>query len=176
MNIKRSVCQSCPLSMLLSTLCLKPFLRLLDDKLAATTTESRNKRAAVIAYADYFTTSPAEFPIEKEALRCYAAASVAKLKMQKFKAITLGLSNSSHDVLGIPYHAEMKVLRVLTVTNIHQSPTTSWTTVTGKVPAQARKVYCRDLSLHQRIQYVNSFLLTKTWYNAHIPPVLCTGK
>ena len=70
------------MGMLLFTLCLDPLLCLLDKNLTATTTGSRNKRATVIAYADDVTIvlrSPEEVPIVQEALRCYEAASGAKL-------------------------------------------------------------------------------------------------
>jgi hypothetical protein len=53
---------------------------------------------------------------------------------------------------------------------IRQSATISWTTVTAKIRAQAREAYSRDLSLHQRIHYVNCFLLPKAWYTAQILP------
>ena len=50
--IRSSIRQGCPLSMLLFTLCLYPFLRLLDDVLNGANIRRRKKRTAVIAYAD----------------------------------------------------------------------------------------------------------------------------
>ena len=171
--IKCSVRQGCPLSMLLFTICLDPLLRMLDDKLNGTTTRARKKITAVIAYADDVTIilrAPDEIPIVQEALRCYEAASGAKLNIQKSKALALGSWNTSHSVLGIPYHDDLKILGVHMAKTIHQSATKSWSTLTGKIRAQAREAYSRDLSLHQRIRYVNCFILAKAWYTAQILP------
>jgi len=50
----------------------------------------------------------------------------------------------------------------------NQSANNSWSTVTGRIRAQARDAYYRDLCLVKRILYVHNFLLAKAWYNAQI--------
>jgi len=128
-----------------------PLLCMLDDKLNTNTTRSRTKRTTVIAYADDVTIilrSQEEIPVVQEALRCYASASGARLNIQKSKALALGSWNTSHSILGIPYHDDLKILGVHMANTILQSATISWKTVTGKIRAQARETYCRDLSLH----------------------------
>ena len=47
--------------------------------------------------------------------------------------------------------------------------------MTGKICAQVRDAYNRDLCLEQRIQYTHNFLLAKAWYAAQIfpPPEAC---
>jgi hypothetical protein len=155
--IKCSVRQGFPLSMLLFTVCLDPLLRMLDDKLNTTTTRGRKKRTAVIVYADDATIilrTPEEIPVVQEAIRCYEAASGAKLNIQKSKALALGSWNTSHRVLGIPYQDDLRILGVQMAKTTRQSATISWTKVTGKIRAQAREAYSRDLNLHQRIRYV----------------------
>jgi hypothetical protein len=43
--------------------------------------------------------------------------------------------------------------------------------VTGSIRAQAQEMYHRDLQLHHRIKYVNTFLMAKAWYTAqNLPP------
>lgn len=49
---------------------------------------------------------------------------------------------------------------------INPSTINSWRTVTGKIRAQAREAYGRNLSLDQRILYMNNYLLAKAWYTA----------
>ena len=155
--------------MLLFTLCLETLLCLLDEYPTATMTGSRNERSPVIVYADDVTiilSSPEEIPIVHEALRCCEAASRAKVNIQKCKAMALGSWNTSHNILGIPYEDDPKILGVHKAKTILQSATISWTTLTGKTRVQAREEYCRDRSLHQRIRYVHSFLLAKAWHTA----------
>ena len=52
----------------------------------------------------------------------------------------------------------------------------SWENITGKVRAQARDAYGRDLCLSQRIPYVLSYLLAKIWHTTRFfpAPTVCT--
>ena len=113
-TIKCSVGQGCPLSMLLFTICLNPLLCMIDENLATVHSEPR-KRTAVIAYEDDVTiilTSPKAIPIVQEELRCYEDASGAKLNIKKSKALALGSWDTSHTILGIPYHTKLRVLGI----------------------------------------------------------------
>ena len=69
--------------------------------------------------------------------------------------------NTSHYVLEILYHDDMKILGVDMDKIILQSATVRWTTLTGNIRVQAREEYCTDRRLHQQIQYVPSFLLAE---------------
>jgi hypothetical protein len=88
---------------------------MIDDNLPGVQTENHSKRAAVIAYADDVTVifmSPTEVPIVQEALRCYGAASVAKLNIKKSASMALGPWDTTQNVMGIPYHDEIKIFGV----------------------------------------------------------------
>jgi hypothetical protein len=90
--------------MLLFTLCLNTLIRMIDDNIPGVQTGNHSKRAAVIAYADNVTVilrSPAEVPIVQEALRCYGAASVAKLNIKKSAAMALGPWDTTQNVMGM---------------------------------------------------------------------------
>jgi len=52
----------------------------------------------------------------------------------------------------------------------------SWANVTSKVRAQTRDTYERDLSLSQRIHYVQAYILEKIWHTAQVflAPTTCT--
>jgi len=82
------------------------------------------------------------------------------------------------DTLNIPYHAEIKILDVTFASTIEHSRNKSWANVTGKVRAHARDTYERDLSISQRIRYVQAYLLAKIWYTAQVfpAPTTCTGQ
>jgi hypothetical protein len=47
----------------------------------------------------------------------------------------------------------------------------SWTTVTVKLRAPARDAYGRELSLANRVLYVQNILLAQAWYTARIFPI-----
>jgi len=81
--------------------------------------------------------------------------------------------NTSHSVLGIRYHDDLKILGEHMSKTILHSATVSWTTLTRKIRAQARAASSMDLSLHQRIRCVPSFLPAKAWHTAEIPPGDC---
>ena len=113
-------------------------LCMIDDSLAAVHSGAHNKRTAVIAYPDDVTIilrSPKDIQIVQEALRCYEDASGAKLNVQKSKAMALGSWNTSHNIMGIPYHNELRILRIKMVTTIHQSAINSWRKVIVKIRA-----------------------------------------
>jgi hypothetical protein len=148
--------------MLLFDLFLDPFLRMLDDNLNEHRTAHHMRRTAVLAYADdvaLILQSPHEVPLAQEAIRAYEMSSGAKLNFHKSW-------NTANTVMGLEYHTELRILGIRFATTIRQSAITSWTHVTRNLRAQAQEVYHRDLRLHHRIQYVNTFLMAKAWYTA----------
>jgi hypothetical protein len=173
-SINCSIRQGCLLSMLLFALCLDPFLRMIGDNLNGHRTAHHTRRIAVLAYADDVTIvlqSPHEVPIVQEAIQTYEASSGVKLNLHKSKAIALGSWDTANTIMGLEYHTELRILGIRFATTIRQSALTSRTHVTRNIRAQAQEVYHRDLRLHHRIQYVNTFLMA--WYTAQLfpPPV-----
>jgi len=69
----------------------------------------------------------------------------------------------------------MRILGVRINDTAAQSANNSWSTVTGRIRAQARDAYSRELCLDQRILYLKIFLLANAWYTAQIflPPEDC---
>jgi len=78
--------------------------------------------------------------------------------------------DTSYIIMGIPYHTELRILGIKMNTTIHQSAINSWRTVIGKIRAQAREGYSRNLKLDQIFLYVHRYLLAKEWYIAQILP------
>jgi hypothetical protein len=83
--IQCSVLQGCPLSMTLFTICINPLIYLLEQKLRCIRVNWRQRKKAVIAYADDVTVlvkAPEEIATIEEALRSYEEATGAKLNIE----------------------------------------------------------------------------------------------
>jgi len=142
--IKYLVCQGRPLSMQLFALCLYPLLRALENTLTGICFGPNNIKTVVIAYADdvrLLVTSPSEIPNIRTIMEQYGAASGAKINILKLKAMAVGAWDTSVDIMGIPYHTEMKILGVHFTNSVRQSAQTSWTKVIGGLTAQARCLF-----------------------------------
>jgi hypothetical protein len=159
-----SIRQGCPLSMQLFALCLNPLLCELDARLPGIKIGRNSKKTTVIAYADDVTilvTSLTDIHLIREAIRNYQAASGATLNISKSKAMAIGAWDISTDVMGMPYHTAITILCVEMHNTVSQSANNSWAAVTGRIRAQARNAYNRDLVLDQRILYVHIYLFSK---------------
>jgi hypothetical protein len=118
----------------------------------------------VVAYADdvtIFVTSPEVLPVIREAVLCYEGATGACLNTMKSKALAVEGWSTTTNVLDISYYPEIRILGFTFMSTVEQSVDKIWVNITGKVRAQTREVYCRDLCLSKRILYVHSDLLGK---------------
>jgi len=173
--IHSSVRQGCPMSMLLFALCVDPLLRILDQKLPGIRIGKRARKTVVVVYADVVTT-PTDVPVISDAIQCYEKTTGVRLNTRKSKALAVEGWSTSTDTLNIQYHAEIKILGVNFASTIEHSMNESWANVTGKVRAKARDTYERDLSLSQRIRYVQAYFLAKIWHTVQVfpTPMTCT--
>ena len=123
----------------------------------------------MVAYADkvtIFATSPDNIRTIRDAIRCYEAASGARLNVEKSKAMAIESWDTSTDIMGIPYLTEMMILGVRINDTVAQSANNSWSS-DRQDSAQYRDAYNRDLFTDQRILHVRNFLFAKAWYTAH---------
>jgi hypothetical protein len=100
----------------------------------------------VVAYADDVTVilnSSTDIPKARDALRCYEAATGARLNIRKSKMMGLGTSDVTVDVMGIPYCTELRILGIQMTTMTNQSANKSWALIAGTIRAQAREAYCK---------------------------------
>ena len=111
-----------------------------------------------------------------DAIQCYEKAMGARLDTRKSKELAVGGWSTSTVTLNIAYHVEIKNLGVTFASTIEHSMNKSWVNVTGKVRTQTRDTYERDLSLSQRISYVQTYLLERIWHTAQVfpAPTTCT--
>jgi hypothetical protein len=159
--------------MTLFTLCINPLIYLLEQQLRGIRVNWRQRKTAVVAYADDVTvlvTAPEEIATIEEALRCYEEATGAKLNITKSHALAVGSWDTTRTVMNIPYSTEVKVLTIQIANTTAQSAVSSWTRITNMVRLQAHEAYTCDLDLAQRIQYVHTYLLAKLWYTAQVLP------
>ena len=171
--IRCAVRQDCPMSMALYALCLHPFLHFLDLNLPGIRTGRRTGPTLVVAYADdvtIFMTSAADFAIIEESIRLYERSSGACFNPRKSKALAVGSWCTQETVLRIAYHPHLVILGVTFWGTIKQTMKNSWSRLTEKVRAQAKRDYTRGPCLSTRMRCINTFLLSKIWYTVQILP------
>jgi hypothetical protein len=150
--------------MLLFALCIHPFGSALASTLPGISVGSIGTHPAVLAYADDVTIllqSPSDVPQIPNILDQYGAASGAKINIRKPKAQGVGRWDTTVNIMGIQYHASVKILGIQFTTIVRQSVLKSWSAVTDGIRAHAGKAYCRELNLHQRILYVQNYILAR---------------
>ena len=81
-------------------------------------------------------------------------------------------------VMGIPYHQHMKILGVTFASSIRASAEASWMPIATSVRILAKEAYTREMSLLQRSQYANVYLLAKVWFMSQnfAPPEECVRR
>jgi hypothetical protein len=169
--IRSGVRQGCPLRMALYTLCLQPFLNMLDQRLTGIRIGSDHGPMSVVAYADdvtIFLTSITDLQVVEEAIQLFEKAYGARLNPTKSRALPIGRWRTFDTVRDIAYHPSVTILGVSFWSTIQKSATATWTHLTGQVRTLARESYPRDLCFAHRIQYVHTYLLAKIWYTAQI--------
>jgi hypothetical protein len=157
--------------MTLYTLCLKPFLNILDQRLAGIRNGSDHDPVSVVAYADVvtiFPTSVLDLQVVDEAIQLFEKACGAPLNPTKSRSLPIGRWRIVDTVRDIAYHPSVIILGVSFWSTIHKSATATWSHLTGQVSMLARESYLRDLCFAHRIQYFNTYLLAKIWYTAQI--------
>jgi hypothetical protein len=172
--IECSIRQGCPLSILLYVLCIDPLIRTLENTLTGVRIGKSRKKSIVTAYADdvtIFLTTNDDIPRLEKVIRNYTAASGAKLNTEKSTALPIGSWNTNNNILNIPYKTETRILGTHFNTTIKQTVITSWAMTTQKLRARAQDNYNRDLSMINRIQYVQNILMAQIWYAAQILPI-----
>ena len=110
---------------------------------------------AVIAYAEdvtVFVTKPGEFRIIGDAVRQYERASGVRFNVRKSKALAIGGWRGTANELGVDFHPAIRILGINFNTTIERTVRDHWALLSGKIRAQARQAYGRDLYLAQRVR------------------------
>jgi hypothetical protein len=113
-------------------------------------------------------TAPDDVPAVCHVIQIYEKATGACLNIRKLKAIAAGSWDTEINMMYTHYCTELTIMGFSFTKTTAQLGNAIWTRESGKVRALARDGYGRDLWLTQRIQYVQSILLTKIWHMAQI--------
>jgi hypothetical protein len=84
--------------------------------------------------------------------------------------MALGAWDTSRDVPGIPYVADLPILGTRISKTIGTSERQTCNLVTGHIKSQANDAYCRALTFDKRIEYIQTYLLARVWYVAQVFP------
>jgi len=103
-----------------------------------------------------------------DALCTYEAATAAKIKVLKSRALAVGGWDASREIVNIPYCNKINILGFYFTDRVNVAKKETWSNITSQVRAVAQAAYYRDLSLDARIRYVHEFQLARIWYVAHI--------
>ena len=136
-------------------------------------TERCENQTATVAYADdltIFVTKTEEIRIIREALLRYEVASGAKVSIGKSRALTVGLWDTSAQIMKIPYCEQVKILSIHFLSAIRDSVEKSWSKLTARIRGHAQDAYFRDLNPHSGIKYIQDYLIVRAWYTAQIFP------
>jgi len=103
---------------------MDPLLCALEYILMGIRVSSNSHKSVVIAYSDDVTlllTSPIEIPKLQAILDQYGKESGAKINIQKSKAMAMGMWDTTVNIMGIPYHENMKILGIHFTSTTNQS-------------------------------------------------------
>ena len=82
--------------------------------------------------------------------------------------MAVGMWDTTVNIMGIPYHENVKILDVHFTSTTSRSAMNSWSVVTDGLRAQARETYYRELSLKKQIHFVHTYMLAHVWFTAKI--------
>jgi hypothetical protein len=158
--------------MQLYALCLHPLLTLLKGKVARLQIGRNGRHIAAVAYADdvtLFVMSPKDLII-KDIIHTFEMASGARLNPHKSKVLAIAGWDATDTGLGIDFQPSIKILGITFTSTIARSAQLFWEPLTSLIQAQARLTYGRKLCIAQRVQYVQTTLLSRIWYMTQIFP------
>ena len=91
-----------------------------------------------------FVTSPTDIPKIQDALTCCAAASGARVNIEKSKVIAFGTWDTSTKIMDTPYHTETTILGFLVTATVRKSARKCWSRATALIRAQGRVLQVTD--------------------------------
>lgn len=171
-EIKRSVRQGCPLSMLLFALALEPLISNLQIRLAGISIGQH--RLQVFNYADdvnIIVSTQDDVVTTRNVLFQYEKGSGAQLNTKKSNYLRLGVTKP--DKLEIEYATENpdgKVLGMYIGPNLQKITMNNWDRIIANINAAFHQYRFRDISLIEKVWFINSYILSKVWYMSMVIP------
>jgi hypothetical protein len=128
---------------------------------------------AVVAYADDVTlfVTQHDFRIIGDTVKRYEKASGVRLNIHKPKALAVAGWKCTVKDLGVDFVPNIRILGITFSNTVEGTAHNSWSWTIAQIRAQAQQAYGRNLSIAQRIKYVDNTLLATIWYTAqNLPP------
>lgn len=170
--IEKSVRQGCPLSMTLFVIAVDPLLRRLSERLQGINIYGNTVKC--IAYADdvgVVVNNTRELNAVKTAVVEFEHVSGSKLNVQKTKLMPLGPGFPLDEVDNYERTDNLKLLGIRMYSCPLKTTATAWKDILAMTRACLRQNYGRIQNLLERVNFVNTKILSKIWYIGQILPV-----
>ena len=176
--VSRSVRQGCPLSMGLFILFQEPFYRaIVKSRIIRPLRLPDSTDLKIIGYADDSTIIVMNEVSLIELFNIiskFEKAMGSRLNKSKTKLYGIGnwQNRTQWPVEGLQIeHEYFHTLGISHSTNYQQCLEKNWGTIIEKLKIHSNILNNRKLTLHQRVTYANSCMMSKIWYVAHIYPL-----
>jgi exonuclease III len=168
-NIKNSVRQGCPLSMVLFVLYIEPLIKSIDNDLSGVTMGPTTIKT--LAYADdvcYIVRNDEEADLVFGSIQQFCDESGAMLNFNKSQF--LRINNCNLGPQKIIESAVLKILGCRFTENINTMINNNYEALMMSVNFIIHQHSIRNLNLIQKIWFANTFVLSKLWYISQIFP------
>jgi hypothetical protein len=153
--------------MTLYTLCLQPFLNLLE-RLPAIRIGRSHRPISVVAYADdvtIFLTSRNDIPTIEDAIRIFEEASGAHINTHKSNTLPTWTWNTTINIIVIQYQPHVQILGKHFWNKIQKSIQATWTQLTGRVRKQAKEAYVK--SAYRTVYHIPTYIFSPRYCTQH---------
>ena len=176
-DIKRGVRQGCPMSMIFYVLFQEPLYLAIKYSTKIIPPLLPSKQLNNIGYADDSTIIVKDdegFVETFEIIKKFVKASNSKLNIQKTKVYGFGLWEKRLNWPIADLKVEVDYFKTLGITfscNYNLALNNTWSQITTKIKNRIPLIRGHFYTLYQKSNIINSLLLSKVWYAAHVYPL-----
>lgn len=169
-QIKSSVRQGCPLSMVLFVIYIEPLIRKLQSSISGILVYDRF--LAVTAYADdltIFVKDEEEFDLMLQIIHSYSLSSLIKLNLNKSSFVRINSCKGGPFL--VKEVSQQKILGLCVTNKWTDMAKFTYDSIINNIQFHLSNNKIRNLNIHAKALYLNTFVLSKLWYIAQaIPP------
>ena len=178
LDIKRSVRQGCPLSMILFVLTTIPLINMIEEDIEIKGIKTPyNNELKILAYADDTTIFLSNTKSIEKVFKIYAkhsAASESKLNKDKTEILKIGYwkyKMPNEEKYTKLIKEEVKILGCIFTSNSEETGIKNWNIKTEKIKKIIQIYENRNLSLIGKVLLTNSIVLSQIWHLGSILPI-----